>query len=54
MIEFHRQLKSRLSESTTRAPVAEAMRAAALKIKEDSRYRHPFHWAGFIVIGAGD
>jgi CHAT domain-containing protein len=54
MVEFHRQLKSRLSKSTTRPPAAEAMRAAALKIKKDLQYRHPFHWAGFIVMGAGN
>jgi CHAT domain-containing protein len=33
--------------------VAAALRAAALEIKRDPRYRHPFHWAPFVVIGDG-
>jgi CHAT domain-containing protein/predicted negative regulator of RcsB-dependent stress response len=53
MIEFHRQLKSRPTGSATGSSAAEALRAAALKLKRDSWYRHPFHWAGFIVVGAG-
>jgi len=53
MIEFHRQLKSRPMGSATENSAAEALRSAALKLKRDSRYRHPFDWAGFIVVGAG-
>jgi len=53
MIEFHRQLKSRPMGSATENSAAMALRSAALKLKSDSRYRHPFHWAGFIVVGAG-
>jgi len=52
MVEFHRQLKN----STEFGPltnVAEALRAAALKVKGDPRYRHPFHWGGFVVVGDG-
>ena len=30
-----------------------ALRSAALKLKGDTRYGHPFDWAGLIVIGAG-
>jgi CHAT domain-containing protein len=33
--------------------VAATLRAAALEIKRDPRYRHPFHWAPFVVIGDG-
>ena len=53
MIEFHRQLKSRPMGSAAENSAAMALRAAALKLKSDSRYRHPFDWAGFIVVGAG-
>src|SRR6266511_452715 len=53
MIEFHRQLKSRPIGSATENSAAWALRSAALKLKRDSRYRHPFDWAGFIVVGAG-
>jgi CHAT domain-containing protein/uncharacterized protein HemY len=53
MIEFHRQLKSRPIGSSTENSAAVALRSAALKLKGDTRYGHPFHWAGFIVVGAG-
>ncbi|HEV2669088.1 MAG TPA: CHAT domain-containing protein, partial [Blastocatellia bacterium] len=53
MIEFHRQLKSRPMGSAPENSAAGALRSAALKLKSDSRYRHPFDWAGFIVVGAG-
>jgi CHAT domain-containing protein/uncharacterized protein HemY len=53
MIEFHRQLRSSPLGSAAENSAAGALRSAALKLKRDSRYRHPFHWAGFIVVGAG-
>jgi CHAT domain-containing protein/tetratricopeptide (TPR) repeat protein len=53
MVEFHRQLKSRPMGAATENSAAWALRSAALKLKRDSRYRHPFDWAGFIVVGAG-
>jgi CHAT domain-containing protein/uncharacterized protein HemY len=54
MIEFHRQLKARLTRSNERTSAAESLRAAALKLMRDGRYQHPFHWAGFVVIGDGN
>lgn len=53
MVEFHRRLKYMANGSAMRNSVAETLRAASLKVKRDSRYRHPFHWAGFIVVGDG-
>jgi CHAT domain-containing protein len=45
MSEFHRNLKmKKLSK-------AEALRQAALKLRENPQYRHPYYWAGFIVVG---
>lgn len=44
MIEFHRQLRLRKSK-------AEALRLASLKLLRTERYRHPFYWAGFVIIG---
>lgn len=32
---------------------AEALRAAALGVRKDPAYQHPFYWAPFIMIGAG-
>ena len=45
MIEFHRRLARGQSE-------AEALRGAQLVLRRDPRYRHPFYWAPFIVVGA--
>jgi CHAT domain-containing protein/Tfp pilus assembly protein PilF len=30
---------------------ASALRAAALQLMKDDRYRHPFFWAGFVLVG---
>ena len=48
MVEFHRNLRLGLSR-------AEALRRAELKLlKGEPRYRDPFYWAPFVVIGAGN
>lgn len=46
MLAFHR---ARLRGPP--AGVAEALRAAALALRRDPRYRHPFYWAAFSVVG---
>jgi hypothetical protein len=42
-------------QSLTRQPEAgyksEALRQASLRLLKDRRYRHPFYWAGFVLIG---
>jgi len=45
MIEFHRRLRAGASKP-------EALRQAALALRRDRRYAHPFYWAPFIVVGA--
>lgn len=45
MLAFHRGLAGGLSKS-------QALRQAALALRRDPRYRHPFYWASFIVVGA--
>jgi CHAT domain-containing protein/Tfp pilus assembly protein PilF len=49
MTDFHRNLKN----SKPTVSKAEALRAASLKMLRNSEYRHPFYWAGFVVIGNG-
>lgn len=44
MVELHRQLHAG-------AENAEALRAASLALRKDERYRHPFYWAPFVLIG---
>jgi CHAT domain-containing protein len=48
MVEFHRRLQAGLHIS-----VSAALRQAALETMRDPRYRHPFYWAGFILVGDG-
>ncbi len=48
MIEFHRRLN--VAPQSTKA---EALRSASLKLLASETYRHPFYWAGFVVIGDG-
>jgi CHAT domain-containing protein len=46
MVEFHRGLR------TSGRTKAEALRDAALKTRAKPRYRHPFYWAPFVVVGS--
>ena len=52
MLQFHRNLKP-LTNSSSAASKAEALRQAQMKLLRDHRYKHPFFWAGFVVIGDG-
>lgn len=47
MRNFYRQIKM------PGAPPATALRQAALTVMKDARYRHPFYWAGFVLVGSG-
>ena len=49
MVNFHRHLQEQSG-----ARKAEALRQAALELLNNNKaYRHPFYWAGFVVIGNG-
>ncbi len=48
MLEFHRSLKGGAKETTSKA---QALRQAALKLLRGTEYRHPFYWAGFVLVG---
>ena len=51
MTRFHRHLYQGLRGGSL-AP-ASALRAAALELIRSDPYRHPFHWAAFVVMGRG-
>ena len=51
MVEFHRNLQSKTRKS--RLSKAEAWQRAALKMLRTKNFRHPFYWAGFILVGDG-
>ena len=46
MIAFHTRLLAGDSP-------AEALRGAGMALAKDVRYRHPFYWAPFVLVGAG-
>lgn len=47
MLEFHRALRAQ----NARTSKAQAMQGAALKLLRSEDYKHPFYWAGFVVMG---
>ena len=49
MLEFHRQL--RLGEGGADTPKGVALQRAAKKMLAGRKHRHPFYWAGFVVVG---
>ncbi len=49
MVAFHKNLKSHPGFTGK----ADALRGAALALLENQQYKHPFYWAGFVVIGDG-
>jgi CHAT domain-containing protein len=58
MIGFHRALLHRPTAASASAAsdgpprVSTALRRAALDVMRDPRYKHPFYWASFRVVGA--
>ena len=53
MIDFHRRLTSRRSGLRGRGMKAESLRQASLGLLRSERYKHPFYWAGFVMVGDG-
>ena len=49
MMGFYQALES--SNKLSKSKKAEALQAAAVKLLKDRQYRHPFYWAGFVLIG---
>jgi CHAT domain-containing protein len=52
MVDFHRTLISR-PEVQKKPTKAEALQQAALKLMRKVETRHPFYWAGFVLVGDG-
>ena len=53
MLEFHRHLKASRERAGPRLTTAGALREAARKLLRNTPHRHPFYWAGFVLIGDG-
>lgn len=52
MAGFYKHLRPAAAEG--RKMKSEALRLAALELIKDSRYRHPYYWAGFVMIGSNN
>lgn len=50
MTGMHREL---IGAGAAQSDPARALRDAALAVRRDPRYRHPFYWAGFVLVGGG-
>jgi CHAT domain-containing protein len=48
---LHQRLRAGLVRG--HGSVADSLRAAALDLRRDVRYRHPFYWAGLVTVGDG-
>jgi CHAT domain-containing protein len=53
MIEFHKNLVQRTQGPQPTWRKAEALREAMLVVMKNPKYRDPYYWAGFVVVGAG-
>jgi CHAT domain-containing protein len=54
MVEFHRNLRSRMQNPGARMSKAKALQLASLKLLKSTEYQHPFYWAGFVLVGDGN
>ncbi len=53
MLAFHRSRLGAPRSGVPAASTAHALRKAALSLMKGGIYRHPFYWAGFVVVGDG-
>jgi CHAT domain-containing protein/Tfp pilus assembly protein PilF len=50
MLAFHRRIRA---QGETISGRARALQAATLELIRSAQYRHPFYWAGFVMVGNG-
>src|SRR5262249_34687868 len=53
-VKFHRLLIAERGAGQAKATKAAAWRQAALQLMKDPETRHPFYWAGFVLVGDGE
>jgi CHAT domain-containing protein/Tfp pilus assembly protein PilF len=49
MVNFYQALGSKQNEQNRKA---KSLQEATLRLMKDDRYRHPFYWAGFVLVGS--
>ena len=50
MVKFYQALESK--QTIQAGKKARSLQQATLRLMKDDRYRHPFYWAGFVLIGS--
>jgi CHAT domain-containing protein len=50
MVNFYQALESKQNGQSGKK--ARSLQEATLRLMKDDRYRHPFYWAGFVLIGS--
>jgi len=53
MLAFHRGIAAASARPGAIRGKAQALRAAELELIRTPRYRHPFYWAAFEMLGNG-
>jgi len=53
MVNFHKSLILPSRADKTAPTKTEALRQAALRVMRNPETRHPFYWAGFVLLGDG-
>jgi CHAT domain-containing protein len=54
MYSFHESLVRSARADPAHPRKAEALRQASLKLIGSEKYRHPYYWAGFVLVGDGN
>jgi CHAT domain-containing protein len=52
MVNFYKALKAGNAQDAGTKVMA--LRSAAISLLSDQRFRHPFYWAGFVVVGSNE
>jgi CHAT domain-containing protein len=50
--ELMKNFYQALARQRNRGNKSEALRETAIRLLKDPRYRHPFYWAGFVLVGS--
>ena len=50
MVNFYQAVESK--ENAQGGKKAASLQQATLRLMKDDRYRHPFYWAGFVLVGS--
>jgi CHAT domain-containing protein len=50
--ELMKNFYQALAKPANRGNKSQALRKASMRLQRDPRYRHPFYWGGFVLVGS--